>query len=279
MLKDKDELFKDYLKLDKKLKGRWNVGIGEGATEFASRLDVPYEVEDALREAYEGIAQKHVYLDTSEWTWQESFSYDPNSNRSSKANGWGVIDYAYNPANEILNAGNRAYEHDLNGNLVQEALGDIEALHQYSPENRVEDIYTDYSGFIGKDKWSLEAGVSYEYDPFGRRSSRTEYRDGVKQGKKEHEWKAETNQSYLYDGLSFDVLAEMRDLEPGKGPKIPSWSYGKGRFQPLSEYVYANGELLSRTDFKDHPKHGWEVAPGWKGKEYFSHDILGRFNE
>ncbi len=279
LLKDKDELFKDYLKVDKKLKGRWNVGIGEGATEFARRLNVPYEAEEALREAYEGIAQKHGYLDTSQWTWQESFSYDPNSNRSSKTNGWGVIDYSYNPANEILNAGNRTYGHDLNGNLAKEALGDIEAFYQYSPENRVVDIYSNYSGFIGKDKWSLEAGVSYDYDAFGRRSSRTEYRDVVKQGKKEHEWRNETNENYLYDGLSFDVLAEMRDIEftgkSGKGPKIPSWKKGKGQFQPLSEYIYANGDILSRTDFKDHPQNGRTVAPGWKGKEYYHQDILG----
>ena len=279
LLKEKEELFKEYGKLDKRMKGRWTIGIEEGATEFAQRLDVPYEVEEALKEAYEGIAEKHGYLDTDQWVWQETFSYDPNSNRSSKANGWGVIDYSYNPADEILTAGNRAYGHDANGNLTKEALGDIEALYQYSPENRVVDIYTDYSGFIGKDKWSLEAGVSYDYDPFGRRSSRTEYRDVVKQGKKEHEWKVETNQNYLYDGLSFDVLAEMRDIEftgkPSKGPTGFTWEHRKGKVKPLSEYLYANGEIVSRTDFKGHPQNGWTAAPGWKGKEYYSADILG----
>ena len=79
--------------------------------------------------------------------------------------------------------------------------------------------------------------------------------------------------------MSFNVLTELRDIEfedkPGKEPNISFWKSGKECFQPLSEYVYANGNIVSRTDFRDHPAGGWTAAPGWKGKEYCHQDIIG----
>ncbi|MCK4798623.1 MAG: RHS repeat protein, partial [Spirochaetes bacterium] len=175
LLKDKEDVFKEYKKLDKKLKGKWKVEIGEGATEFASRLEVDYETEEAINNLYEQIKVKHGYLDTAQWIWTETFNYDLNSNRIAKANGWGKIDYSYNIDNEILKAGNRIYEHDLNGNLIKESLGGIDGIYNYNPENRATNIYSEISGFIGHKEWSLEAGVEYDYDALGRRNSRVEY--------------------------------------------------------------------------------------------------------
>ena len=68
---------KDLLKGDgkvkkgaKRAKGRWVIGIGEGATEFALRLEVGYEEEDALRGIYEIISERDRYLDTGQWMWK-----------------------------------------------------------------------------------------------------------------------------------------------------------------------------------------------------------------
>ncbi|MCK4799118.1 MAG: RHS repeat-associated core domain-containing protein, partial [Spirochaetes bacterium] len=86
-------------------------------------------------------------------------------------------------------------------------------------------------------------------------------------------WNKESNQSYLYDGLSFEVIAELHDGD-FKHPKGKAWGHWKNKgknYQTLSEYIYGNGNIVVRTDFDT--KHGEKHA--WKNKEYYSQDILG----
>ncbi len=113
----------------------------------------------------------------------------------------------------ILTAGNRDYAHDLNGNLISERISDIEAVYAYNPENRVTDIYSEVTGFIGNGDWKLDAGIEYTYDPFGRRNSSVEYTEYVKNnGNREKTWQTETNTAFVYRGLSFNIMAELTDV-------------------------------------------------------------------
>ena len=162
-----EELLSFSRKPGQAMKGRWEVGIGEGATEFAGRLEVSWEVGQELEDAYGLISESRRGLEVQQRVWTEEFGYDERSNRAFKANGWGRIEYAYNPANEILAAGMRSYAHDRNGNLIREALGKVEVQYRYTPENRLERI-------------SGEAEVGYAYDALGRRSIRqnTKWRGG-----------------------------------------------------------------------------------------------------
>ncbi|MCK4797991.1 MAG: hypothetical protein KAT05_11440, partial [Spirochaetes bacterium] len=76
-------------------------------------------------------------------------------------------------------------------------------------------------------------------------------------------WNKESHQSYLYDGLSFEVIAELHDGDfKGK-------HYKKDKLHPVSEYIYANGNILSRIDFKDYD------LQKIRKKEYYHQDILG----
>ena len=274
---DKDELYRKYSHMDKNMKGNWHVTPGEGATEFASWPDIEYEEELSLIDAFDIIRNGNDSLDTSKLAWTETYEYDTGSNRTAKANGWGQIDYTYNAANEILSAGNRGFNHDPNGNLLAEVPGDVEANYTYNPENRVTDIYSEISGFVGNKEWSLEGGVGYDYDAFGRRTSKTDYTLITRGGNQSREWKRETNRSYLYDGPGFNVLAELKDAAYA-GPNTNGHghmnSHAAGH-HVLNEYLYANGDIISRTEFTDHPNQGWRRAPGLKGKEYYSSDILG----
>ncbi|MGA1840762.1 MAG: RHS repeat-associated core domain-containing protein [bacterium] len=227
------------------LKERIKSGLEEAEFEPAS-LNIPWEIEEKIQEAYSLIAVKDPYINTNQYVWKETFVYDVNSNRLSKTNGLGTIEYSYNEENQILNSGNREYFHDLNGNLIKEQLEDIEAIYSYNPDNRIKNIYCETEGFLGEN----EVNVEYSYDPFLRRSSRVEYNIDNEL----------TEVNYLYDGLGFNILADFRVTEDENQ---------KGKFSPLSEYIYANGNLSVRTDYSYNEK----IKP--KDKYYHTQDILG----
>ena len=215
-------------------------------------MNLPFETEQALKDAYGVISHNQNHdLDTNQWMWSENFSYDSQNNLSAKANGWGVIDYTYNPENEILQAGNRTFEHDSNGNLTKEILGNVSADYSYNPANRVTGITSPYSGFLGLDPKTRTSMVQYEYDAFGRRSSRTGYSEQQKHGTVEMKVETQTNQ--LYEGLGFTILAEFTGNNDKHGYDPV--------YEPMSEYLFTNGDILSRSMFKDTKYRGneWDV--------------------
>ncbi len=146
-------------------------------------------------------------------------------------------------ANEILQVGNKAFEHDANGNMTKEILGSVTADYSYNPSNRVAEIYGPFAGFLGLDTASKTAMVRYEYDAFGRRSTRAGYTERERRGVVKLE--LDTKMSHLYDGLGFNVLAELEEREDNNRHR-----YGP-MYDPISEYLYANGDILRRSIFGD----------------------------
>ncbi len=196
------------------------------------------------------------------------------------ANGWGKIEYAYDAANRMLEAGNRAYGYDANGNLTSEKVGDREALYGYTPENRLSHAVTDlvdpfngntgygawaYGGIPGM--WNGTREVSYTYDALGRRNSRIA---GYAEEEKKHPgawgsygWDAEQVQTYVYEGTGFTVAGEINRIESKRPDNRMGWKPGESTVG----YVYANGALLERRELT-----GWY---GWNTASYYTQDILG----
>jgi len=298
-LEKQGDLAKNYLAIASVAEGKWKVVPGEGATTFATRLE-PTSLEVAMiRAAAIRANGRNTSIDVNPELWDETYGYDERDNRTTKANGWGRIDYSYDEESRLKTAGGRSYLYDPNGNLEEESLGNIRAEYEYDPENRVLDIYSQSAGFVGKgagSAWTLQAGVRYEYDALGRRVSRTEY-DTILQGqKRQRGWKAETATNYLYEGLSMRVLAEALDehfnpdellvpyqpwagdtVRKGHGPSKPwpasrsnyySW---RGDYHAMDEFVYGNGEILERIDFDT---AGYRSAVRGDA-QYYALDVLG----
>ncbi|MBW2738080.1 MAG: RHS repeat-associated core domain-containing protein, partial [Deltaproteobacteria bacterium] len=82
------------------------------------------------------------------------FTYDSLGNRIHIDKQGTAVNYAANSMNQYTSVGNAAYAYDENGNLIS----DGESTYEYDYENRL----------ISASNLS-HAGISYEYDPFGRR--------------------------------------------------------------------------------------------------------------
>ena len=261
---------------------RWHVKPGAGATAFATPLKLSTEEEQALREAYEMISSADTHgwsgrLNTDQWMWSEHYSYDSRGNRSKKANGWGCIEYTYNDANQIEAAGNCEYLHDGNGNLVEETLGRLTVAYLYSPENRIEEVRHEFSSFdrpsqSSRGRSSQSRVIAYSYDPLGRRISRESWRE---YGQHERGYRdPETSHAYLYDGLSFTVLAEIKEAvnNPFKGktfyPDSP-------HYKPITEYITAGGSIVSRAELKRPWTYIGNHALNGKLVNYYHQDMLG----
>jgi RHS repeat-associated protein len=276
ILDNHSALYKSYKNIDKRSFGRWKIKPVDGATDFIKKLDFDGKIVSELEAALQKLNPKIRHGNTdSEFVWTESFAYDANNNRASKANGWGAIEYAYDSANELLNAGDRQYAYDANGNLTKESLGKLEAVYSYNPENRVIDIYTEIEGFLCRDKRNITNGVSYDYDALGRRSFSADYKIVTSKNK---QWSNETNQSYLHDGLSMNILAEFYDTDfqgHDRGNHFGDWKYAYPRHNPVSEYIYGNGSVIERTDFRKNKSWIGHGHLKDQDKTWYSQDILG----
>ena len=281
-------------------RGRWWIQPGDGATDFARGTILSGEELNDVEAATAALWGQTRHVETRRWSWVEQFTYDDTGNRASVANGWGRIDYAYDEENRLMSSGDRTYTYDANGNMIQEALGDLEVAYAYNASNRVVDVNTEVEGLVGRHRWhgpswTLQSGVRYEYDALGRRVSRTEYKTSSWGGSWRRDWNTETNTEYLYDGQSMRVLGEFRDTEyendlaapwtPWQwGGHRPRWGHHWGhrgrrswwdrrpeRYQPMSEYVYGNGDrVVSRNEFDPDYWH-----PRWESATYYHQDVLG----
>ncbi|ORC31237.1 hypothetical protein B4O97_17135 [Marispirochaeta aestuarii] len=271
-----EEVFRYYRKKKKDYHPRWRIQPGDGATRFAARLSLDQTSREQLRTAYQDLTGSRRHFDADPWVWTENFTYDSRNNLTSKANGWGAVPFSYNAANELTQAGERTYTHDANGNLTREALNEVSADYSYTPENRIEQIETEIEAFMSH-HCDGETGVRYTYDSLGRRSSRTAYTTKSNHGwHNEIEWNKESNQSYLYDGLSFNVLAELKDTQfrvdtHGRTHRRTS----RYQWQPVSEYLYGNGSrLISKTAFATNERFG-NRYPRHTDTDYYLQDVLG----
>jgi len=256
-----DGLYRAEQKVDPKAQGGWSIAAGTGATLFAQRLNPDGSTTQALEAAYRSVSLWSRYFDPNEYVWTEKFCYDPNGNRTEKANGWGAIDYSYSDDDRMLSAGKKSYGYDQNGNTTSESLGALTTSYSYSDDNRLTDAYRSVSSDIGRAIGpTIRDGVSYGYDALGRRVERAEYtamdRDWAKHD--EREWKAESDRDYLYDGTSLDPLGVFTDSGFG-GPGWMGHGERDGRGEDMaavSELIRGNGSILERTALADR-EMGW----------------------
>ena len=97
-----------------------------------ANLNIPYKINNKAQELYHNIRQGGGWPDFHGDFYTEEFTYDPVGNVTQKTNGWGSIEYQYNSANQLIQAGNRGYEYDLNRNLIREELNGDYAEYSYN---------------------------------------------------------------------------------------------------------------------------------------------------
>lgn len=157
-----------------------------------------------------------------------------------------TIDYTYDDANRMLTSGDDAFAYDANGNRLQEygpdtSTGNPNDFYRtdyaYDYENRLVNAEGTRIQSNGHEQFDYEADFSY--DGLNRRVEKGERDQGMRKAT-----------GYLYDGWSFDPLAEK--LTPG---------------QPLTTYYYRDPvQILSRH----------EIQGDGKGLQYWYHyDALG----
>ena len=149
------------------------------------------------------------------------YTYDSLGNRIHVDNQATTVNYATNSMNQYTSVGDAAYAYDENGNLIS----DGESAYEYDCENRL----------ISASNLS-HAGITYEYDPFGRRIEKKV--DGA-------------ITKYIYDGDQ--VICET----DGAGNITAKYVYGAGIDEVVtmerggSTYFYHYDGLGNVSDITD----------------------------
>jgi RHS repeat-associated protein len=182
----------------------------------------------------------------------EAYSYDPVGNRNTGPKS--TDGYAYNSGNELLNStsypnkGN-TYEYDLNGNIIKKTettQGNAKLItsYTYDDENRL--IYV----IIQKGNKTKE--ISYAYDPFGRRISKTIEKDELNDDNSTKKTDYPLTTFYIYDNQN--IIAEYDQ----NNTQTASYIYGPNIDEPLSAeikntriYYHADG-LGTITSLTNH---------------------------
>ena len=137
--------------------------------------------------------------------------YDPVGNRMSKTDDWQTVEYQYNAANQMLQAGTAQFTYDENGNRVQKSDSGEVANYLYNHDN----LMTQVDSPNGE-------STAYAYDALGRRIYKVD-QDG-------------NATDYLYDGL--EVLQE---ISGNHGQKIATYYRANGRILTRQEYNVSQG--------------------------------------
>jgi len=132
---------------------------------------------------------------SSQMLWRESYTYDRNGNRISKATPWGTIKYAYDAENRLVKRGDVAYTNDKDGNTLSEKGLRYEARYEYNGQNRM--VYSQVTSHAEK----AYSASSYAYDALGRR---TLMEDAAGQTLRT-----------LYDGKGFEAIREGETFRDG----------------------------------------------------------------
>ena len=166
----------------------------------------------------------------------ETYTYDPLGNRlTSKKD-----TYSYNSLNQLLNTKDSTYEYDNNGNLIRKTETDEKDAKQknyafsYDYENRL--IKVDIQK---ENKLTI---VTFTYDPFSRRISKTTQKEGIEDEDSENNDEEDNDDKvvprtayYVYD--SEDIILEYNQKD-----KITTrYTHGPGIDEPLS--IERNNEL------------------------------------
>ena len=154
--------------------------------------------------------------------WKESYTYDPNGNRTSKTTAWGTVQYAYDKENRLTESGNLGmsesvkYTYDANGNLLRESAARYRKDYTYNAQNRMS--FSDVQDSVLNTRNFTE----YAYDAFGRRIETKQYLGDYTRN--------------LYDGFSFDVLSKSV-LQSAYSANIPEQMYRTPSTQRHPELV------------------------------------------
>lgn len=154
--------------------------------------------------------------------WKESYTYDPNGNRTSKTTSWGTVQYAYDKENRLTESGNLGmsesvkYVYDANGNLLTESAARYRKDYTYNAQNRMS--FSDVQDSVLNTRNFTE----YAYDAFGRRIETKQYLGDYTRN--------------LYDGFSFDVLSKSV-LQSAYSANIPEQMYRTPSTQRHPELV------------------------------------------
>lgn len=193
-------------------------------------LSLEPEVSTELSTLYDRITEcscKKLKLSEKSY-WQESFSYDANSNILTVASPYGKIEHSYDSENLITRKGNRAYSHDKNGNLTKEELAGELKIYSYSSDNRLINLETRIYDVDDDDdddrEWDDDdeeyededdreyvlGGSSYSYDALGRQIVKLSYEYDDDE---EEEKEVEDITYSFYQGMN-PVFSYSGDYEP-----------------------------------------------------------------
>ena len=210
-----------------------HAGLGENkmlSAEENSRLNGLLQTVGATQ-AQRPLVMQHVL--------KEMYSYDANGNRAAKATGFGVILYSYDAEDRLVYAGT---DSDQGIHYVYDALGNM--IQKKNLYNTLDIVYKGFNrmayakmitktGALSFNNLNTQSETRYAYDAFGRRTlAQDDSQAAVRT---------------LYDGLTFDVIAERQALASGsfaRGAGV--WGDGNseaGRYR----FIVDEGGADSRT--------------------------------
>ena len=141
-----------------------------------------------------------------------SYVYDSVGNRVSHTNDWQTVEYQYNSANQMLQAGTVEFRYDENGNRIQKSDSGEVANYFYNYDNMMDQVDSPNGESTG-----------YGYDAMNRRVYKVD-QDG-------------NTTNYLYDGI--EVLQEIS----GKlTQKIATYYRANGRILTRQEFNVSQGD-------------------------------------
>lgn len=169
--------------------------------ETGSLEEVTEDGNRTVRYTYDNLGRLKTIIEGNGRTC--SYEYDPAGNRiGMKGFDGKAIQYNYNAANQLVRAGERAIEYDLNGNILSMSYGDRIASFAYDENKFLIEVKTD-----GKEI------VKYQYGPFGERILKE---------------KNDKRMFYVYDNE--DILWVL----DAKGNIVAEYTHGPGFDAPLS---------------------------------------------
>jgi RHS repeat-associated protein len=282
---DTEKSYESILKTHENLFGNRRRFAGE----LVQRLEVPYEYQYALEEAY-GQFGNWRRLDLDQWVYREAFTYDSRNNRTVVENGWGTLESSYNAENQLLSTGENTYDYDLNGNLSSETTASELTTFTYNGQNRmVEALVTE---IVPEGRRRIESVLEqYKYDALGRRivEIEIEVEERIRRDESTLKYDLEEHRFTLYNGLSFNQLAH---IEINGREQIARNDLGEleisyqrnAEVEMKNVYLFANGKILleaevkgTRRDWDDDDDYRWDRKNSVKIKDqiYFHQDILG----
>lgn len=188
----------------------------------------------------------------------EGFSYDLVGNRKTDAK-TGTNNWSYNKNNELQSFDNTSFKYNLNGQMTEKTVNGQKTTYSYNLDGRLSEI---------KDN-SNQVIAQYQYDPFGRRLSKTLPQDNNKK----------IYFHYSYEGLIAEysetgLLVQSYGYEPDSllstDPIFthrPDFTEAKGYSYYIKDHLGTPQKLITNTGRKV-----WEASADAFGKTIITND-------